>query len=321
MRLRASPLTWIGRLVGMILAGYLGYVSIEGSRRLTRPGRRAFEPLEGYPSSPADLGLEYEDVRFTTADGVTLSGWLVPAARETHTAVILMHGYGWHRLPDLLHFVPWLQREHHVLQFDFRGHGHSGDSVITLGAQEQRDVGAAVRFLEGRGLGPIALMGISMGASTAIVAAGDLPVAAVVADAPFADCRHPVANVLRREHIPLAWLGAWIITLSAAVRVRNWLVNPIDRVRRIAPRGLLIIAPREDALISWHQSLKLYRAAGDPKELYVVDGAEHSTARATAVEEYERRVLSFLRRHLDDGDDGSGSQGPPSVRESDEQRL
>lgn len=318
MTLAAGPLVWLGRLVGAVTAGYLAYVSIEGSRRLIRPGRRAFEALEGYPSNPGELGLDYQDVRFTTADGVTLSGWLIPAARETRTAVVLMHGYGWHRLPDLLHFVPWLRPEHHVLQFDFRGHGASEGGAITLGAQEQRDVAAAVRFLESRGLGPIALMGISMGASTAIVSAGDLPVAAVVADAPFAECHHPVSNILRRERLPLPRLGSRIITYSAALRTRTRLVNPIDRVARIAPRALLIIAPREDALISWQQSVRLYEAAGEPKELYVVQGAEHSTARATDVEEYERRVLSFLRRYLDGAVEGDQ---PASAGKAAGQRL
>ena len=47
------------------------------------------------------------------------------------------------------------------------------------------------------------------------------------------------------------------------------------------------------------QSLKLYEAAGDPKELYVVDGCGHSEAHVTGGAEYERRVLAFLARHLE----------------------
>ena len=172
--------------------GYLGYLTVEGSRRVVRPGRRAMEPLEeGAPATPADLGLIYEDVRFTTDDGVTLSGWLIRAGRDTRAVVVLLHGFSWHRLPDLAGFVPWIQRRYHVLQFDFRGHGESDDAPITLGTLEQRDVAAAVRFLQGRGLGPIALMGISMGGSVAVMAAPDLPVAAVVADAASTTKREP----------------------------------------------------------------------------------------------------------------------------------
>ncbi|MGZ6372602.1 MAG: alpha/beta hydrolase, partial [Candidatus Limnocylindria bacterium] len=268
-------------------------------RRIVSPGRRPFVPAEGDPVTPADIGLDYEDVRFTTDDGVTLSGWLIPAARDTRAAVVLMHGFSWHRLPWLAGFVPWLQRRYNVLQFDFRGHGGSGDALISLGTLEQRDVAAAVHFLAGRGLGPIALMGISMGGSVAIMAAPDLPVAAVVADAAYAELRNPVANRMREAGYPLAKLGAGLVVAAASLRARVRLRSPIHRVAQIAPRGLLLISPGEDRLVSPHQSQRLFAAAGEPKELFVVPGAAHAEAHTTAPEEYERRVLDFLARHLE----------------------
>ncbi len=291
-------IAWLGRIVGAVAAGYLGYVSIAGSRRLVHPDARPLEAGEGMAATPAEVGLRYEDVRFTTDDGVTLSGWLIPAGRETRAAVIVMHGFSGHRLGELAAFVPWLQPTYHVLQFDFRGHGASDPSPITLGARERRDVAAAVRFLLDRGLGPIALLGVSMGASVALLAAPDLPVAAVVADAAYADLRNPVANRMRGEGYPLAGLGSRIILLAASIRARARLLSPLNRVAAIAPRGLLLIAPKEDRLIDYTESLRLYQAAREPKELFVVEGAEHSTARWVAGPEYERRVLSFLGQHL-----------------------
>jgi dipeptidyl aminopeptidase/acylaminoacyl peptidase len=296
---RRSLAAWLGRIVAAGAAGYLGYLTVEGSRRVVRPDRKPFSPAEGSPATPADLGLVYEDVRFTADDGVTLSGWLIGSGRETHAAVILMHGFSWHRLPWLEAFVPWIQRRYNVLQFDFRGHGHSDDAPITLGTLEQRDVAAAVRFLQGRGLGPIALMGISMGGSVAIMAAPDLPVAAVVADAAYAELHNPIGNRMRASHYPLATLGARLVVAAASLRARVRLRSPIGRVARISPRGLLLIAPRDDQLVSWTQSVRLYEAAREPKELYVVEGASHGDARTVGGEEYERRVLTFLGRHLD----------------------
>jgi alpha-beta hydrolase superfamily lysophospholipase len=288
-----------GRLIGLLTGAYLAFVAVRGSRQLVRPEVRPFlpDPPEA-PATPADLGLDYEAVRFTTDDGVTLSGWLVPSARDTRTAVILLHGFSGHRLPELAAFVPWLQERHHVLQFDFRGHGESDPSTITLGTRERRDVAAAVRFAEGRGLGPIALFGVSMGAAVALVAAPDLPVAAVVADAAFAELHHPIANRMREVGYPLAGLGARAIVAGATLRTRSRLTDPLHAVARIAPRPLLLIAPREDQLISWRQSLRLYEAAGDPKELMVVDGAAHAEAYAVDPVAYRQRVLGFLERHL-----------------------
>ena len=230
----------------------------------------------------------------------TLDGWLIPAGRETRAAVVLMHGFSWHRLPWLTEFVPWIQPRYNILQFDFRGHGNSDDALITLGTLEQRDVAAAVRFLQGRGYGPIALMGISMGGSVAIMAAPDLPVAAVVADAAYAELQQPD----RQPHA-----RGTAIRLPGSARSWWWRPPRFGRGRgcgsrssrsaQIAPRGLLLIAPREDRLVDWTQALRLYEAAREPKELMVVDGAAHSDAHAVAGEAYERRVLEFLERHLD----------------------
>jgi alpha-beta hydrolase superfamily lysophospholipase len=289
----------VGRLAGGLTGAYLLFVGARGSRMLVQPDVRPFLPeWEGAPATPRDLGLEYEPVRFTTDDGVTLTGWLIPSAREARTAVIVLHGFGGHRLPELAVFVPWIQERHHVLQFDFRGHGESGAGRVTLGSHERRDVAAAVRFLEGRGLGPIALFGISMGAAIAIVSAPDLPVAAVVADAPFAELHHPIANRLRASGYPLAGVAARFVVAGAMLRTRSRLPDPIGAVRRLAPRALLVIAPQGDELISWRQGEKLHAAAGEPKELYVVPGAAHADAFMTAPETYRARVLAFFERHL-----------------------
>lgn len=290
----------VGRVIGVVTGAYLAFVAVRGSRLLVRPDVRPFLPdVEGGPATPGDLGLPFELVRFTTRDGVVLSGWLVPARRETRTAVIVLHGFSGHRLPELSALVPWLSERHHVLQFDFRGHGESDPSAVTLGSLERRDVAAAVEFVTSRGLGPVALFGISMGAAIAIVSAPELPVAAVVADAAFAELHHPIASRMRSVGYPLVGLGSRAIVAAASLRTRQRMTDPIRAVGRIAPRGLLLIAPQEDRLISWRQSVKLYEAAGDPKELYVVVGAAHAEAYATDPDEYRRRVLAFLDRHLD----------------------
>ena len=294
-----SAIRSIGRAFGAVTGGYLLFVAIRGSRLLVRPEVRPFLPdFPGAPTTPADIGLEYEDVRFTTEDGVTLSGWLIPAERQTRTAVIVLHGFTGHRLAHLPGAVPWIQKQHNLLLFDFRGHGRSDARSVTLGSHERRDVAAAVRFMEGRGLGPTALFGVSMGAATAIVAAPDLPVAAVVADAPFARLHHPVANRMRQVGYPLAQVGGRLIVAGAALRTRSWLGDPIRAVKRLAPRALLVIASREDRLISWRQGLELFRAASEPKDLWVVDGAGHAEAYLAEPEEYRRRVLAFLERHI-----------------------
>jgi fermentation-respiration switch protein FrsA (DUF1100 family) len=103
---------------------------------------------------------------------------------------------------------------------------------------------------------------------------------------------------MRQVGYPLADLGARIIVAGAALRTRSWLADPIRAVRRLAPRGLLVIAPRDDRLISWRQGAALFAAAGEPKDLWVVDGAGHAEAYLAQPAEYRERVLAFLERHL-----------------------
>jgi alpha-beta hydrolase superfamily lysophospholipase len=291
---------FVTRAAGLAALAYLAFVAVRGSRMLVDPQVRPFVPdEEDHPATPADLGMTYEEVAFDTEDGVRLSGWFIPADQETTTAVVVLHGFTGHRLPELAGFVPWLHERHHVLQFDFRGHGESGPGRVTMGSHERRDVAAAVDYLRLRGLGPIALFGVSMGAAAAILAAPDLPVAAVVADAAYARVSHPIANRLRQQGYPLPGVGSLAIVAAAALRARTRLPDPIGSVARIAPRALLVIAPLGDQLISWRQSLELFEAAGQPKELYVVEEAGHGDAYVTDPEGYRRRVLDFLERHLE----------------------
>lgn len=294
----------MGRLGLMGLGAYLAYVAVRGSRLLIQPVVREFVPSLGDgPATPGELGLDWEPVRFRAADGVALSGWLVLAERPSgaerpSATVVLLHGFSGNRLSDLALYVPWLASRYNVLQFDFRGHGESQASHVTLGGRERLDVQAAFEFCRRRDLSPVALYGISMGAAIAIVAAPDVAVSAVVADAAYARLRHPIANRLRIGRHPLARVGSRAILAAAAVRARTRLPDPIERVAAIAPRPLLVIAPHDDALIHYSESVALHAAAGEPKELWVVDGAGHGEAVVVGGQAYRERVLRFLDRHL-----------------------
>jgi alpha/beta superfamily hydrolase len=75
-----------------------------------------------------------------------------------------------------------------VLSFDFRAHGTSEGHMVTIGVEEAWDLRQAVSYVH-HSLDPassIVLLGYSMGASTAILAAEqDQSVAGVIADSPY----------------------------------------------------------------------------------------------------------------------------------------
>jgi pimeloyl-ACP methyl ester carboxylesterase len=133
------------RNVHDVVSGYMAFT-------LTRPARLAFE------RSPEEYGLAFESVTFPSrVDGLQMDGWLLPAAGAARRPVVIVHGKSSDRQREvggrILEIARTIVRDGHpVLMFDMRGSGRSAGERFTLGAEEVRDVGGAVDFLEERGL-------------------------------------------------------------------------------------------------------------------------------------------------------------------------
>ena len=72
MSLFRRAVAWLFLAFGLIV-GFAGSAAAFFAQRLIKPPRPRFW------ATPADLGLKYEDVAFLSEDGVSLSGWFVPA--------------------------------------------------------------------------------------------------------------------------------------------------------------------------------------------------------------------------------------------------
>lgn len=111
-------------------------------------------------------------VSLHTADGVQLAASLLPGPTpRTGPAVILLHGFSAHRRkPRYAWLADELAARFTVLAPDLRGHGTSAGQS-GLGSDEHHDVAAAVDHLRDRGHDWIAVVGVSMGATSAAHAA------------------------------------------------------------------------------------------------------------------------------------------------------
>ena len=144
--------------------------------------------------NPGNYGLEYEDVSFTSSDGVQLSGWLLKGV--TDKIIIQSHfgvqscragftpeGKGMVKLWDK--DIPFLKHAHYlvakgysVLMYDFRNHGESGNpgnEWVSWGPDEAQDVLAAVDFVANHPTyqnAQIGLLSICMGAASTTYAYG-----------------------------------------------------------------------------------------------------------------------------------------------------
>src|SRR5699024_7311604 len=81
-----------------------------------------------------------------------------------------------------------LEKGYRIVMFDFRYAGDSDGEMATVGAKEQLDLLGVIDWADENYEEPIGLLGISMGASTSLLAAAQTDdVIGVVADSPFSD--------------------------------------------------------------------------------------------------------------------------------------
>ena len=255
---------------------------------------------------PSEYKADYEDVAFITEDGVVLRGWLVkpshPAKRSP--AVIICHGVGANRSDFTELAASLAKRGFFVLQFDFRAHGESGGSRTSLGYHEQKDIHAALGLLLTRKeIDPrrIGIYGFSLGGSSAILAAANTHAfAALVADSAFTSLRDQARQAITGfYHLPsFPFLQLTVLGYELYFQTRVDTISPVGVIEGIAPTPVLIIAGEGDALIPADNGRKLFAAAKDPKQLWIIPGADHGGTLAAAGDAYEKRVGEFLARSL-----------------------
>jgi len=264
--------------------------------RLTQPMRN----LRG--GTPADYGLPYEAVSFSTPDGLTLRGWWIESEQRRGT-LVFCHGHAGSKAPDL-QYVPWLRSHgYSALLFDFRAHGESEGTRTSLVCHGRHDLLAAIAYLDQRGIHQVGLMGFSMGAAIAIATAPlTQAVRAVVADSPFAELRTIVRVGIRNRGfpeiiaVPLTQLVLTSVAISTGCIPSD--ADPIRWVDGVSPRPLLLIHGGEDIDVPASEAQRLYEKAHTPKELWIADRAAHRCVDQVCPEEYRSRVLEFLERWL-----------------------
>ena len=244
----------------------------------------------------ADLGAAYENVSFTTSDGLTLKGWYVPsrnraaviaapgrAGAQKPARVLVRHGYG-------------------VLLFDRRGEGASDGDPNAFGWAADRDMNAAIAFLQQRrdvDRNRIGGIGLSVGGETLLQTAAESDgLRAVVADGAGARSL--------REELARPGTGKWgeiptsLVITAGTILFSNHAPPPnlTSLVGRIAPRPVFFIYGEHDQPNVRDLTPGYYAAAGEPKALWEVAGALHTGGIDTRPHEYERRVIEFFHRAL-----------------------
>ena len=248
-----------------------------------------------------DLGAPYENVEFTTSDGLRLKGWYI--ASKNGAAVIAVPGRSGPRKQARM----LAEHGYGVLLFDRRGEGESDGDPNVFGWQGERDLHAAVAFLQDRPeVDPerIGGIGLSVGGEMLIEAAAESDaLKAIVSEGGSGrSVRDDLANTeSRSEEFAAIIPGA--LTLAVSVFTNN--LPPADLkglVPRIAPRSVFFIYALDGQGGSEKRpNQRFYAEAGEPKAIWEVPEGGHVGGIDARPAEYERRVIDFFDRTLLEG--------------------
>jgi len=270
-------------LVYLLLLAAVGYGAVALYLFIMQPRLLYYPDMPGreLESTPAAVGLAYEDVTLRTRDGVQLHAWFIPAGNPRAT-LLFCHG----NAGNISHRLDSIRLQHalglQVLIFDYRGYGRSEGSPSEKGSY--RDVDAAWHYLrEVRGLpeSRIIIFGRSLGAAVAADLASRTQPAAVILESAFTSVADMAA-----EFYP--WLP---VRLLSRYRYDN-----LGKMARIT-RPLLLVHSRQDEIIPFAHGERLFARASEPKQFLELSGG-HNDAFLTSRRAYTHGLKTFLDTHL-----------------------
>jgi pimeloyl-ACP methyl ester carboxylesterase len=282
-----------GRRALLAVGAFLGFSVVRvplGVAYITTHAARDVVPAN-------QLGAAYEDVSFTTSDGLTLRGWYIPS--RNGAAVISFPGRNGSQKPARI----LARHGYGVLLFDRRGEGVSDGKPNSWGWRGTKDIAAAIRFLERRPdveEGRIGGIGLSVGGEMMLEeAARNHKLKAVISDGAGArsfteDLDREAPNVVDKG---LGLIAAGVKTASVAVFANS---SPPANLKSLTAKidapVLLIAAPNSP------QGEKLNRgyarAGGANVTLWEIPEAGHMGGITARPAEYERRMMGFFDEAL-----------------------
>lgn len=235
-----------------------------------------------FAATPKVAGLQYEDIRLKTSDGIDLHGWYVPAPQPRGT-VLFLHGNAGnisHRIDSVAMFH---RLGYSTLIFDYRGYGSSSGKPTEQGTYH--DAEAAWRYLTEQQQIPscrIVLFGESLGGAVAAwLAAREKPAALVIASG-FTSV--PDLGQQLYPYLPVRLLS----------RIRY---DTRESLRSVtAP--VLIAHSKEDDIIPYEHGRALFAAANPAKQFLDLAGG-HNDGFIFMREAWVKVLGDFLGERMD----------------------
>lgn len=247
----------------------------------------------------ATRAMPHEDMTVTSFDGLTLKGRYYEFSPGAPIE-LMFHGYRGNADRDLCGGVQrCFALGHSALIVDQRACGKSEGHVISFGIRERRDCHTWLAYMQER-FGPdarIILCGISMGASTVLMAAGeDLPenVIGVLADCGFSSAKAIIQKVIRDMKLP-SGISYPFVKLGARIYGGFDLeeTSAIEAVKRCRVPAIFFHG-ESDEFVPCDMSRELYEACVTRKQLVTIPGAGHGLSYPVDKQTYLKELGQFF---------------------------
>ena len=226
---------------------------------------RVYHPMRQLQATGAELGRPFENVFFTTSDGIELNGWFYPAAANApHGQLVFLncHGNGGNISHRLGLYRALLELGANVFSFDYRGYGMSQGSPSEEGTH--LDAQAAYHWLRTKGF-----------AGKNIIAYGESLGGGIASE--LCSREETGGLVLQSTFTSLRDLGAELYPWLPVRRVGKILYDTRSKLPRLKI-PVLIMHSRDDGLIGFRHSQENFAAANEPKFFCELHGGHSDEA-------------------------------------------
>lgn len=243
-----------------------------------------------------------EEFYITSFDGLKLHARYYEYAPGAVTE-IMFHGYRGNAERDLCGGVQrCFALGRNALIVDQRGCGKSEGNVISFGINEHKDclswVDFAIEHFEGSV--KFILTGISMGASTVLMAAGEkLPerVVGILADCGYTSAKEIIKKVIKGMGLPSDILYPFVRLGARLFGKFSLEENSPVKALENSRLPVIFFHGEDDGFVPCCMSEKNYLACASPKRLVTIKGAEHGLSFLVEPERYLNEVAEFFTQN------------------------
>lgn len=254
----------------------------------------ALDPVSTYSVTPADYGLNYEEVTITTSDNVNLKAWLFKPAEVSYKMIILSDD-GDGNMADLIEIATnFVTLGFNVLTYDYRGYGQSDAFSINpefyIYTQFSKDLNAAIDYVQkyhskcrnvnlyGQGIG--AALSLAIGATRCD------KISKIIADSPYStldDVQKAIKTASGKEvKLPLGFDKNQLEPVYAL------------EAKGASLNGILLIFGKSDPIYNDDMVKKISKIRSAITSVYSVKEADNNSTFTNDKDEYFQQIKSFL---------------------------